>query len=79
LIRWPERGRPGRSKFNLSATVEVPAPHDLAERGGWDSRRSVRVEAGFPDPKSFMLLELFPGALAGRSGAVRYRPEFASL
>ena len=38
----------------------------------------LRCEFGCPD-EAFMALELRPGALAGRGGLVRYRPEFTSL
>jgi putative acetyltransferase len=39
------------------------------------SRRGVRWEHPAPD-EAFMILELRPGALGGRGGIARYRPEF---
>jgi putative acetyltransferase len=40
------------------------------------SAHGLRCEYDAPDG-AFMVLELLPGALAGRRGLVRYRPEFA--
>jgi putative acetyltransferase len=40
------------------------------------STHGIRWEQDVPDDV-FLLLELRPGALAGRGGVVRYRPEFA--
>lgn len=42
------------------------------------SKHGIRWEQGVPD-KAFVVLELTPGALAGRCGVVRYRPEFAAV
>jgi putative acetyltransferase len=42
------------------------------------SRWDLRWEEDIPD-EAFMGLELRPGALAGISGVVRYRPEFAGV
>jgi putative acetyltransferase len=41
------------------------------------SRFGLRCEYAVPD-EVFMALELRPGALAGRAGTVRYRPELTS-
>jgi putative acetyltransferase len=40
--------------------------------------RGIRFEHDAPD-KAFMVLELRPGALRGRGGVVRYRPEFDAV
>lgn len=42
------------------------------------SRFGLRCEYDAPD-EAFMALELVPGGLAGVSGLVRYRPEFAAF
>ncbi len=42
------------------------------------STHGIRWEQAAPD-EAFMLLELARGVLAGRSGVVRYRPEFAMV
>src|SRR3989440_11575041 len=42
------------------------------------SQFGLRTEIDCPD-ESFMAIELRPGALAGRGGMVRYRPEFGAL
>ncbi len=39
--------------------------------------KGLRCEYRVPD-EAFMVVELSPGALQGREGLVRYRPEFAS-
>jgi putative acetyltransferase len=40
--------------------------------------KSLRCEYPIPD-EGFMVAELVPGVLKGRSGLVRYRPEFAEV
>ena len=40
--------------------------------------KGLRCEYPVPD-EVFMVTELMPGALAGRSGLVKYRPEFAEV
>lgn len=40
--------------------------------------RGIRWEFDVPD-EVFMVMELREGALAGRSGVVRYQPEFSSV
>ncbi|HLL77770.1 MAG TPA: N-acetyltransferase [Pyrinomonadaceae bacterium] len=42
------------------------------------SRFGLRCEYTVPD-EAFVALELVPGALAGRRGLVKYRPEFGEL
>lgn len=42
------------------------------------SAHAIRYEAEVPD-EVFMVLELSPGALAGRAGIVHYHPEFSKL
>jgi putative acetyltransferase len=42
------------------------------------SRKGLRCEYQVPD-EVFMVAELIPGALGGRQGLVRYRPEFSDL
>jgi len=41
-------------------------------------RFGIRYEEEVPE-EAFMLIELREGALAGRSGIVRYQPEFGSV
>jgi putative acetyltransferase len=42
------------------------------------SRAGLRCEYDVPD-EAFMVVELRPGALAGRRGLVKYRPEFSEI
>ena len=42
------------------------------------SRFGIRWELDCPD-EAFLALELIPGSLAGKSGVVRFRPEFARV
>lgn len=42
------------------------------------SRKGLRCEYEVPD-EAFMVTELKPGALGGRRGLVKYRPEFSRL
>ncbi len=42
------------------------------------SAKGLRSEYDVPD-EVFMVVELRPGALRGRTGTVKYRPEFASV
>ena len=42
------------------------------------SRKALHCEYPVPD-EVFMVLELEPGALEGRHGLVKYRPEFAAI
>jgi putative acetyltransferase len=60
--------------------VVVLGHHDYYPRFGFvpASRFGLRCEYDAPD-EAFMALELVPGALAGVSGLVRYRPEFAAV
>ena len=48
---------------------------DECRRGGY----SVVVVVGPVPAEVFMVLELEAGALAGRSGVVRYQPEFSAF
>jgi putative acetyltransferase len=76
LINWSlaECRRDGHS------LVIVLGHPDYYPRFGFVQAMPLGIRCPFEvSSEAFMLLELFPGALAGRSGAVRYRPEFASL
>jgi putative acetyltransferase len=42
------------------------------------SAHNIRSEIDVPD-EAFMVMELKPGALAGRAGVVQYRPEFTAF
>lgn len=42
------------------------------------SKKGLRCEYQAPD-EAFMVAELIPGALGGRQGLVKYRPEFNDL
>ncbi len=76
LIRWSldECARDGHS---LAIVVGHPKYYP---RFGFVPAMPLGVRCPFPVPSEvFMLLELRLGALAGRAGTVRYRPEFATL
>ena len=46
-------------------------------RFGFKTAKSVGIRCGFDVPdEAFMVMELREGALNGRSGIVRYQPEF---
>jgi len=61
------------------AVVVVGHPHYYPRFGFVRaSTHGIRWEIEVPD-EAFMVLELKPGALAGRGGVVQYRPEFASF
>ncbi len=49
-------------------------------RFGFVHAKTFGIGCEYPVPDEvFMALELTPGALAGRSGIVRYQPEFSSV
>jgi putative acetyltransferase len=49
-------------------------------RFGFTQARAKGIECEFNAPdENFMVVELWPGALAGRGGRVRYSPEFRSV
>ena len=53
---------------------------DYYPRFGFRTARPLGVTCEFPSPdENFMVAELRPGALAGRTGLVRYRPEFQNV
>ena len=60
--------------------VKVVGHPDYYPRFGFKraSQFGLRTEIDCPD-EAFMAIELRPGALAGRGGMVRYRPEFGAL
>jgi putative acetyltransferase len=62
----------------LEERVVVVLGHpDYYPRFGFRSARPLDLSSEFPAPdEAFMVAELSPGALAGRTGLVRYRPEF---
>ncbi|HYH86672.1 MAG TPA: N-acetyltransferase [Pyrinomonadaceae bacterium] len=60
--------------------VVVLGHADYYPRFGFTPARSLGIECEFPVPEeNFMVAELKDGALAGRKGKVRYRPEFRSV
>ena len=76
LIRWSldECARAGHS------LVIVLGHPEYYPRFGFVPAMPLGVRCPFEvSSEVFMLLELRPGALAGRTGTVRYRPEFAAL
>ena len=76
LIRWSldECRRVGHE------LVIVLGHHQFYPRFGFVPAMPLGVRCPFEVPsEAFMLLELCPGALAGRTGMVRYRPEFEAL
>ena len=53
---------------------------DYYPRFGFRTAGPLGVTCEFPSPEeNFMVAELRPGALAGRKGLVRYRPEFQDV
>jgi putative acetyltransferase len=53
---------------------------DYYPRFGFTKAAAKGISCEYPAPdEAFMVLELKPGALAGRTGMVRYRPEFAEV
>jgi putative acetyltransferase len=76
LLRWSlDECRRGGHKL-----VIVLGHPKYYPRFGFIPAMPFGVRCPFEVPsEAFMLLELRPGALAGREGTVRYRPEFASL
>ena len=53
---------------------------DYYPRFGFRPAGPLGVTCEFPSPEeNFMVAELRPGALAGRTGLVRYRPEFQNV
>lgn len=53
---------------------------DFYPRFGFRPAGPEGIRCEFPSPaENFMVAELSPGALAGRAGLVRYRPEFHNL
>ena len=76
LIRWSldECAQDGHS------LVIVVGHHEYYPRFGFVPAMPLGIRCPFEVPSEvFMLLELRPGALAGRTGTVRYRPEFDGL
>jgi len=73
LIRWAldECRRLGHG------IVIVLGEPNYYHRFGFTPASEFGIECPFPVPsEAFMVLELSPGAAAGRRGTVRYRPEF---
>jgi putative acetyltransferase len=63
----------------LRESVVLGHPHYYS-RFGFRPARPLGLSCEFDAPdEAFMVAELAPGALAGRAGRVRYRPEFTSL
>lgn len=59
------------------AVVFVLGHADYYPRFGFRTAGPLMIGCEFPAPEeNFMVAELRPGALAGRTGLVRYRPEF---
>lgn len=53
---------------------------DYYPRFGFTPARPRGIECEFPVPdENFMVAELRPGAINGRAGTVRYRPEFRNV
>ena len=53
---------------------------DYYPRFGFRTAGPLGITCEFPSPEeNFMVAELRPGALAGRNGLVRYRPEFRNV
>jgi putative acetyltransferase len=73
-----DAGAPGRAGASRPAAVVVLGSPAYYGRFGFVAaeRHALRSEYDVP-PGTFQVLELRPGALAGRSGLVRYADEFA--
>ena len=53
---------------------------DYYPRFGFSPAKAKGIRCEFPAPdEAFMVVELRPGALGGRTGLLRYRPEFAEV
>jgi putative acetyltransferase len=65
---------------SLGAAVFVLGHPDYYPRFGFTPAgpRGFRCEYDVP-AEVFMVAELVPGALAGRAGLVKYRPEFSAV
>jgi putative acetyltransferase len=64
-------------RLGYAAVVLVGHP-EYYPRFGFVPAHTRNLACEFPvPPEAFMVLELDPGALAGSSGVVHYRPEFA--
>ncbi len=75
-----EAAVPGRTACAaLGETVVVVLGHPRYDpRFGFVPAATKGLRCGYPVPDDvFMVTELVPGGLAGRTGLVRYRPEFA--
>jgi putative acetyltransferase len=60
--------------------VIVVGHADLYSRFGFSPAHSHGLRCEYPVPDDvFLVAELVPGALAGRRGLVRFRPQFASV
>lgn len=70
-----------RCRAERHAVVFVLGHSDYYPRFGFEpaAARGLAYEGGARFAPAFFVAELEPGALDGRSGVVRYRPEFASL
>ena len=61
------------------AAVVVVGHPEYYPRFGFVPAHTKRLECEYPVPReAFMTIELEAGALTGRAGVVRYRPEFAA-
>jgi putative acetyltransferase len=75
-------GRPARLIKPKTAAASQSPFEDLLQQSGYDvgfvpaSQKGLASEYPVPD-EVFMVIELEPGALKGRHGLVKYRPEFA--
>jgi putative acetyltransferase len=74
-----ERSLAGCRHLGHAGVVVVGHPR-FYHRFGFTPARARGFACEFPVPDDvFMVLELEPGALAGRTGLVRYAPEFGAL
>ncbi|MEO6029980.1 MAG: N-acetyltransferase [Candidatus Binatia bacterium] len=69
-----------RCRASGVATVVVLGDPEYYRRFGFEAadRHGLRCEYDAP-PDAFQVIALAPGALAGRTGLVRYAPEFAGF
>ena len=76
LIRW---GLDECRRMGHGVVIVVGRP-GYYPRFGFIAASARGIQCPFPvPPETFILLELFPDALGGRSGTVKYRPEFEQV
>jgi putative acetyltransferase len=74
-----EAGLAARAEVGESVVVVLGHPHDYP-RFGFVPAATKGLSCEYPVPDEvFMVTERVPGALRGRTGLVKYHPEFARV